>query len=81
MQQSSVKQFSDRITSIESVLAVAAMLKTLNSDAADVHLVSRSAKQLSCVAKWNKLHPLHPLRGVHYPNELLTKAPPASMPK
>lgn len=81
MWQSSMKQFDNRIISVESVLAVAAMLKTLNSDAADVHLVSRNAKQLSCVAAWNKLHPLHPLRSVNYPMELLTKAPPASLRK
>lgn len=66
-----------RITSVERVTAVAAMLKSLNPDA-DVHVLSPNPSQLAAVHHWNEVRVGTPLVGVHYPDQLMELAPPAA---
>ncbi|KPI86277.1 hypothetical protein ABL78_4660 [Leptomonas seymouri] len=73
----SVLSSPQRITSVERVTAVAAMLKSLNPDA-EVHVLSSNAAQLASVYHWNELRAGVPLVGVHYPDQLVELAPPAT---
>ncbi|KAG5473855.1 hypothetical protein LSCM1_04489 [Leishmania martiniquensis] len=66
----------DRITSVERVVAVGAMLKSLNPDA-DVHVLSTNASQLAAVRHWNAMRVAVPLVALHYPDRLRQLAPPA----
>ncbi|CAJ1990688.1 hypothetical protein conserved [Leishmania donovani] len=65
-----------RITSVERVTAVAAMLKSLNPDA-EVHVLSTNASQLAAVRHWNAVRVSVLLVPVHYPDQLRQMAPPA----
>lgn len=65
-----------RITSVERVTAVAAMLKSLNPDA-EVHVLSTNASQLAAVCHWNAVRVGVLLVPVHYPDQLRQMAPPA----
>ncbi|CAD2218592.1 hypothetical protein AGDE_11728 [Angomonas deanei] len=70
----------DTLTSIERVLSVAVMIKSLNPDA-DVHVLSTNARQLELVEKWNgfttdEAQHGQTLQAVLYPSELFDKAPP-----
>lgn len=65
-----------RITSVERVTAVAAMLKSLNPDT-DVHVLSSNPSQLAAVHHWNDVRTTVPLVGVHYPDQLMELAPAA----
>ncbi|KAG5499071.1 hypothetical protein GH5_03773 [Leishmania sp. Ghana 2012 LV757] len=67
---------SHRITSVERVIAVGAMLKSLNPDA-DVHVLSTNASQLAAVRHWNAVRVGVPLVAVLYPDQLRQLAPPA----
>ncbi|GET90494.1 hypothetical protein, conserved [Leishmania tarentolae] len=65
-----------RITSVERVTAVAAMLKSLNPDA-EVHVLSTNASQLSAVRHWNTVRVGALLVPVQYPDQLRQMAPAA----
>lgn len=67
-------KYPDRITAPERVLAVAAMLKSLNPDTS-VHVLSTTSLQLQVVENWNKLRPFTGLTAVRYPDEVELKAP------
>ncbi|KPA80594.1 putative mitochondrial hypothetical protein [Leptomonas pyrrhocoris] len=75
--QPSVFVSSQRVTSVERVTAVAAMLKSLNPDA-EVHVLSSNPSQLASVYHWNEVRAGVPLVGVHYPEQLTELAPPAT---
>ncbi|KAI5685052.1 hypothetical protein MNV84_05670 [Leishmania braziliensis] len=73
-----VLRSSHRITSVERVTAVAAMLKSLNPDT-EVHVLSTSASQLAAVQHWNAVRVGVLLVAVHYPDQLRQLAPPAPL--
>ncbi|KAL7695235.1 hypothetical protein NQL31_002351 [Lotmaria passim] len=66
-----------RVTSVERVTAVAAMLKSLNPDA-EVHVLSSSPSQLAAVHHWNEIRTGTSLVGVHFPDQLSEFAPAAA---
>lgn len=73
--QESVLRDKSRISSVERVIAVAAMLKSLNPDA-EVHVLSSNRAQIAATLHWNDVRPSCPIVAVRYPDELAERAPP-----